>query len=352
MSGVRVHEMREAEYDAWSRLVAESPSGSPYAQPEYLDALCTVAGGNFLLLGAWRGDELVGGLPLYVRRSTAGWFVAPRLLLYYVSPVIRAGGSKYPSERTARQIELLGALADAIAARRYAHVELRCRDAITDVRAFMQRGWRAEPGYSYLVPLHDLSAAWARVEQNLRRLIRRAEQAGVTFGEDDNEVTAFYELHRRTLERRDMAAYLPHPAFQTWYARLRSQGLCRLYAARLADGTPAAFQLVLTGVHPVSHTVAAAADPAFLNLGVNAFLRWRSLEALAAQGYQGNDLTDAALNSVTHFKSQLGGDLVTCMVLRAPSSLRWRVMTGLERRYRGLRNRVAEAMHRALEGRE
>jgi hypothetical protein len=65
-------------------------------------------------------------------------------------------------------------------------------------------------------------------------------------------------------------------------------------------------------------------------MGASAFLRWRGFEALAALGYQANDLTDAALNPVTHFKSQLGGDLETALVLTAPQSLRRRVAGGIE----------------------
>ena len=53
----------------------------------------------------------------------------------------------------------------------------------------------------------------------------------------------------------------------------------------------------------------AGADSAHIKSGVTAFLRWKVFEHLCAEGYQANDLTDAALNPVTHFKSQLGGKL-------------------------------------------
>ena len=67
---------------------------------------------------------------------------------------------------------------------------------------------------------------------------------------------------------------------------------------------------------------AAAADPAFLNTGATAFLRWKVFETLSSLGYAANDLTDAALNPVTHFKSQLGGDLELCLVLENPEAPR------------------------------
>lgn len=340
MSKVEVRALTESEYGQWNRLVAESPDGSPYALPEYLDALCSAGGGRFSILGVWRGGELAGGLPLYEREAGARMrFVAPRLLLYYLGPVLRDSTTKYPSQRTSRQVEALGALADALSGR-YDRVQLKCRHTVADVRPFQARGWLAWPSWSYVVALDDMAAAWGRVEQNLRRLVDRCTRQGMSFAEDD-DVRGFHALHRVTLARKDAAAYLPEAPFCRFVMALRSRGLCRLYVARLPDGQAIAAQLVLTGPHPVSHTVSAAADPAHLGTGVNAFLRWRSFEALAALGYRGNDLTDAALNPVAHFKSQLGGDLVTCMVLDSPTSFRWRARQVVNRAVSRLRGAAA-----------
>jgi hypothetical protein len=53
-------------------------------------------------------------------------------------------------------------------------------------------------------------------------------------------------------------------------------------------------------------------------MGATAFLRWKVFEVLSGLGYAANDLTDAALNSVAHFKSQLGGTLEMCLILEKP----------------------------------
>jgi hypothetical protein len=79
-----------------------------------------------------------------------------------------------------------------------------------------------------------------------------------------------------------------------------------------------ASQLVLLGSHPVCHTVSAGTDSEYMKSGVSAFLRWKSFERLSEMGYKGNDMTDAALNPVTHFKSQFGGDLHLNLVLTKP----------------------------------
>ncbi len=315
--------LTEPEYDAWARLVAESPDGSPYSLPAYLDALCAAAGGRFTILGAFRGEEPAGGLALYLRDGPGGRWAGPRLLLYYHSPVLRRAESKYPSVRTSRDLETLGALAGAVTEMGLDAVTLKCRHTVTDVRPFLARGWQAHPSYTYVVPIADLGAQRGSVEQNLRRLIDRCGRDGMTVTEDD-DFESFHALHVRTLDRKDAQPYLPAEPFRRYWRGIRAAGLGRLFHARLPDGRVIASQLVLAGPHPLTHTVSAAADPEFLRLGANAFLRWRAFEALRASGHAANDLTDAALNPVTHFKAQFGGDLVQCLVLEAPSSRRWR----------------------------
>ena len=320
---LRVRPLSETEADAWERLVRESPHGSVYATRAYLDALCEATGGRHRILVAERGGELAGGVALYEERSRLGPHVSDRRLLYYNGPVLRAAATRYPSERTAREVETLGALAEEIERLGLASVRLKCRGSLRDARAFQARGWGVEVAYTYVVDLAEPVAAWARVERNLRRLVERCAEAGATVAEDGDFAT-FFRLHEGTSRRKGAPLYLPEKAFRRWFERLRERGLAALFHARLPSGEVIASQIVLLG-HPVTHTVAAAADPEHQRLGANAFLRWKVMEELARRGFVANDLTDAALNPVTHFKSQLGGELTPCLVVSSPPTLRYRL---------------------------
>jgi hypothetical protein len=349
VSGTEVVALEPAAYEEWDGFVATSPDGAIYATTAYLDALCAAAGGRFRVMAVRRGDELAGGLALYERESAFGTYVSPRLLLYYNGLVLRRYDTKYPSQQTSRDVEALSLLADALSARGYGHVLLKNRETVEDVRPFLARGWVARPSYSYVVPLADPPALWQRMEQNLRRLVTRCETRDGLRVSDDDDFDAFYRLHEVTLGRRGVAAYLPREAFAGYVARLRAAGLARLFQARLPDGRVIASQLVLLGRHPVTHTVSAAGDPEFNKLGAQAFLRWKTFEALAGLGYKANDLTDAALNPVTHFKAQLGGDLAVSLVLEAPGtrSFRWgTALAALPRRARSAAGRIARRLPR------
>ena len=324
-------ELDASELPAWRALISNSPDGSVYSDPDYLNALADVTAANVRFVGLYRNGNLEGGVALYERRSWTGLYVGMRLLLYYGGPVLARYQTKYPSEQTARHTGALTCLAEYLGEAGYATITFKGLPSLTDVRAFIAAGWKVHPAYSYVVDLRDLEAQWGRVEKNLRRLIKRCQaREGVGF-EADNDFESFFRLHEATLARRGLSPYLAKDRFQAFFEAIAERGLAQICTARLGDGRAVASQLVLLGKHANSHTVSAAGDQAFASIGAQAFLRWRTFEHLAELGYTSNDLTDAALNSVTHFKSQFGGRLVSSFVLEAPMSLSARLGIRAER---------------------
>jgi hypothetical protein len=330
---LEVVELAADRLEDWATFVRESPHGSPYSLPAYLEALCAAGGGRYAVLAALRSGELVGGIGVYERSSPAGTYVQPRLLLFYNGLVLREYATKYPSERTARSAEVVGAIAEALMSRGYGRVELRCRSSFTDARPLLELGWDVVPSYTYTLPLGDLEAQWGRAEQNFRRLVERGRESGLTLTVDQ-DFAAFYRLHRLTADRKGAPLYLEASAFESYYDALRAADLCHLYHALLPDGRVVASQLVLCG-HSVTHTVSAAADPEHTRTGANAFLRWSAAEDLAARGHTANDLTDATLASVAHFKSQMGSTLELCLVASRTLSTKFGAQLAA---YRGLQN--------------
>ena len=309
--------LSESEYEEWDRFVSTSPLGSVYSTTKYLRTLCSVTGGTFRILAVRKGDELAGGVGLYEVKCPFGTYVTPRLLLYYNGIVLRDYQTRYPSQRTSRLLETMEGIERGVRGCGYARIVLRNQSAFADARIFLDNGWSALPTYTYVVPLADLAVLWNKLEQNLRRLINRCHQGSIQFTEDD-DFGSFYSMHTQTAERKGASLYLPDESFRGYFDSLRAQGLCKLYHARMPSGRSIASQLVLLGSHPCAHTVSAAAEREFHNLGANAFLRWKVFEALSRMGYAANDLTDAALGPVTHFKSQLGGELTLCLALQGP----------------------------------
>jgi len=316
--------LTENDYDRWDEFVASSPDGSIYSTAKYLDVFCSVTSAKFAILAALKNDEIFGGVALYERSSRLGTFVSPRLFLYYNGLVLKDFETTYPSKRTGRRIEVMSLLEEHLSQKNYARLSLNNRSTIEDVRPFKKDGWTVDINYTYVAPLTDMKRLWDRTEQNLRRLINRCVKKDIQFAKDD-DFESFFKLHLEIHQRKGVSLYLPHDQFKHYFEKLWAQGLCQLYFARLPGGQPIAAQLVLLGSHPISHTVCAGADAELQKIGANPFLRWKVFEDLSGRGYTGNDLTDAALNPVTHFKSQLGADLEVCFHLKKPDSFLFRV---------------------------
>lgn len=326
---VVVRDLEPTEHDQWRAVVSGSAHGSVYALPEYLGALCRATGANYRLVGAYYDGRLVGGVPLFERHWRTGTYVANRLLLYYNGIVLNLPPKKFHSDQTAQEQQVLAALASELEARRYAHVLLHNRSTVLDVRPFLARGWQESLSYTYVLPLTNPSEQWERIDQNLRRLILRCEREGVTYREDD-DFDALFLLHLRTHQRKGAPLYLPETVFRTFFSEVSAAGLARLGHA-VFDGKVIASQLMLTGPHPVAHTVCAGADDEYLRTGASGFLRWHASLALARDGYMANDLTDAGLNPVTRFKSQFGAELTPTWTVSRTDSRLYRLEAALRR---------------------
>ena len=239
-SGTSTRILEAGEHAAWNQFVAASADGSPYANTAYLER--AVRGGRRDVPGPGRrdGGELAGGIALYERPSRWGVYLEPRLLLQYNGFVLRPARSQYPSEVTAHNVKVLQALGGAVARRSYATCVVKSRATLADGRVFGQFGWKVWPTYTYVVPLDDLAAQWGLVEQNLRRLVKRAEKEGLTVTEDD-DFASFYRLHLDTHRRKGAPLYLPEASFRAYVERLRALGLwagCSTPACRTAGPSP------------------------------------------------------------------------------------------------------------------
>ena len=321
--------MSRGEFASWDAFVAQAESGSIYSTTNYLEALCSAAGGTFRIAVIESSTGIVGGVALYDVSTRWGRICRPRLLLQYTSPVIDCGSSQYPSSQTSLLVNVQTLLADFLADQDYASIVLKCLPPITDIRAMLAHGWRATPTYTYIMWLDDLEARWQRVDRNIRRLIRKAGEKNLTIS-DDTDFDRFFEMHEATHHRKGAPIYMPKPEFHHFFSTLHKKGLAKLFHARESSGRSVAAQLVLLGQHPITHTVSACSDAQSNFQGSNAFLRWSVFEELAGMGYAGNDLTDASLNSVTRFKSQFGGALSLCFALESRESMIFRIGNAAE----------------------
>jgi hypothetical protein len=175
----------EAEDTDWASFVMSAPSGSIYAQPEYLDAQCRAADARFRIRAVRQGEATLGGLGLYERAGSLGRNVSLPRLSYYKGPALRRHQTKYPSEQMARNLERLAATEGALRDAWSASIALKPRSVVADDRRFLSAAWRGAHAYTYVVSITNTEETRSRIEQNLRRPIDRRGPADLVFSEDD-----------------------------------------------------------------------------------------------------------------------------------------------------------------------
>lgn len=339
---IEVSTLGADQYSEWDSFVREqATTGSIYSTACYLETLCRGGGGSFSIVAARGAGGILGGAALYFERELGHTLARNRLLLYYNGLVLKESLVDNGASDLSAVVE---ALREALEAAPCAALTLHNRGgAAVDWRGLLANGWAVEPTYTLVAPLTDIDLLWRRLDKNARRLVRRAQEAGLS-GEIDNDGAALYQLHLETHERKGAPLYLGRPQFESYVENIVAAGLGSVVTARLPDGTPAAAQLVLHGPHPGSHTVCAGAAEKHLQSGAAYLLRWRAFEELAKLGYRDNDLTDAALGPVTRFKQQLGADLVMNLAAHSPQSLSYRLARQARSGCSAIKSRIARSL--------
>lgn len=316
-----VRQIRTAEHEQWKQVLASAPEGSPYLLPEYLSAIAKATDRPTpTLIGIFENEtDLVGGIGLYRYPVTFGEAASSRLMLYYNGPFLRPAKASVPYRREQYRRRLHTLLESYLRELDLQFIRFKARDVECDYRHFIAKGWQAKPVYSYVVDLRNLDAAWDRIDNNLRRLIRRCDTAGMQF-HTNGSFDSFFAMHFDTHKRKGAPLYLPRERFRNFVEEIVNRGQAKLFQVSLETGEPIASQLVLCGHHPVAHTICAGAYEVHQQSGCNALLRWRVCQWLASKGHHAVDLTDAHNPEVAKFKSQLGAELVCAMQVELPPS--------------------------------
>jgi hypothetical protein len=303
---------------AWRRLVSSALGATPVHDPLISQVAALAPGCQWSALGVWRDGQLVGGVAVVSNEHGDVW---PQSLAPYNSPLIAPLPGALPATRYRHESAVAGALLGELATR-HRFVSLRLRPRSIDVRKIVESGWKLTTTFTYEIDVVDLERAWRNIDDNRRRLIRRAERLGCTVREASGYSVGLVEevnrLHRmmrdgyRTSTDLDEQGW--HQALQLYF----EAGLARLLTVSDAGGDVVAFVLT-TNTRPVSTLLATGADPSRLDSGAGALLRWRMLCELSSGGVETVDLNGARIGPEGRFKASFGGELVDRWELSTPA---------------------------------
>jgi FemAB-related protein (PEP-CTERM system-associated) len=187
--GVGVRVSQETDGFAWDRFVDAHPGARQYHRWVWKRVVERSFGHRTLYLSARRGGEIAGVLPLVVMKSALFGRFLVSLPFFNYGGVLAVGGD---SEVEAA---LFAAAAAAGAAERASFVELRHEREHVGLAATRSHK------VAMVLPLPPtVEALWKSFDTRNRNHIRKAQNAGLTFGIDEpGGLAAFYDVFSRNM---------------------------------------------------------------------------------------------------------------------------------------------------------
>ncbi|MCS6929405.1 MAG: GNAT family N-acetyltransferase [Saprospiraceae bacterium] len=315
MAGYSTAERIERQ-EAYRRLAAHAPDMPVFLKPFYLDAVCGPEHWSAAL--AYRGSQVVGGLPFFLKRKLCWLYVAMPLLCRFMGPYV------LPEFRSVRrEIPLLRALLCDLPP--LAAFEQDFHYMAANWLPFYWAGFRQTTRYSYTATLTDLASLQANLAPDYRnsKLPKAAMRVEVHRGGD---LRLFYDVHNRSYARQGLQAPFPFSLLARLDQALAAQH-CRevFWAIDRHTGAPHAVAYVVWDEHSAYYLLAGE-DPTLRNSGAGILLAWEAMRfALEELRVATFDFLGSMLPAIERVRRQLGAEPRPYFRIQKEWSLLWRI---------------------------
>ncbi|HUT64214.1 MAG TPA: hypothetical protein VMZ04_09690 [Anaerolineae bacterium] len=178
----------------WDKFVEASPQGTVFSTSQWLNAVSSVQGGEPLMVGVWKNDQLIAGVScIHIAHGPFKKATSP-VMTPYGGIIYRPDPGKRHSEAESFNMSCAQQLIKYLNTR-YHQVFLVHTPEFKDIRPFTWAGWSEKVHYTYIMDITDTKRLWDLLECNVRTVIRNAESTLELGGPIDTE--HFMELYKR-----------------------------------------------------------------------------------------------------------------------------------------------------------
>lgn len=198
------------------------------------------------------------------------------------------------------------------ATREAIYVEIRCEEDMSEYKeVFEASGFEYQPHYNVKIKCDSGKEALARMDENRRRQIKRANESGAEckFADEIDEVDAFYELLRRHYKNKVKKPLFPLEFFE----KMISTDAGRLLICT-QDGKIIGGMLQVSTDDTVYDYYACGLDAEYSVASPSVLLYWKTITNAIEEGQTTFDTMGAGVPGVPYgvrdFKLRFGGELV------------------------------------------
>jgi hypothetical protein len=290
--------MSPESYDVWDRLVLESQAGTIYHTAQWVVTVSKAVGDRSVIYGVYDGEDLIGGVPVQVRRK-GPFSVARRAFATPYSGLVMRNNQS--SKADAELKHVIGQFA-----RGFSRVTLTASPFMNGPA--LPPTWSSRERHTYLLSTGNLRGLWRGLASEARNRIRKAEKLGITaqrfFGEPD-----FYALFQQLFSDKGTGVPFDRDSFTRFVSRIEELAIGRAYEARTKDGDLCAACLVVYDRKRAYYSLAAS-DEVLRKTGAPSLLVWHILREFNPQVGE-FDFGGANVPAVAQFKKKFRGRLVS-----------------------------------------
>jgi lipid II:glycine glycyltransferase (peptidoglycan interpeptide bridge formation enzyme) len=285
---------------AWDAFVDQSPQRMCFYKTAWIGGLNRHLGQNNVVIGAYEGKELIGGIALsqygkFGVRGVRRPFATP-----YCNPIFHRSLDKDEVRGVTR--ELLRFLRSQYQIVSVTHSFQSCAvDDCAECAHVVRKKW------TLVLKLNDLEEVWKHFHGELRNRIRKAQKERISVAQA-RATDDFYRLYDAMFKAQGRRVSFGREQFQRLCEQLRLEDVGRVYEARDAEGRLHAAALITLDARMAFYTLSGA-DPELRRSGANSLLLWEIFRDLSSP-IRSFDMVGANLRTITRFKKQFGGALV------------------------------------------
>jgi len=291
---------------SWNKLWKEAIGGRVYSSTIWLEAVSDAYGLELKILGVFNGAELVGGLPLFIKKKQ---IIIPPFTPYN-SVILKLSETKYPYKKIYRIHSIMLNLIEYLEKQgKYSQITFIHTPDIRDIRPFIWKGWRVSPLYTYVLSISNVDDLKKKISHNARKNLKRCKKEKI-YIEESEKFDILFNLLKLTFSRRKRLAPLNYKKLRKIYETLSKRRNAKLFIAFTKEGVPISARIItLDDDFPIAHDWVAGSDPKYFSTGGTTCLLWYIIEWLSSRGFKFLDLNGANIPSIAKFKSNFGGNL-------------------------------------------
>ena len=274
--------LEDYEYSLWNELAVQSPQGSIFHNSDYLRMVADASSRKINIYGCFKDDELVGGCPLFVKRSRGGNSAISK------GPNTPYAGFLLPDQDSTnvRKSELvqhgiLNTLCDRIQRDRYSSITITNSPDLLDIRPCLWRGWEGRVAYTYYVNLEG--NFFERFSKGVRREVRKAVDAGI-YVEKLGDAAIHHKLLTQVFGRQELDAPADKNFFTNMLDFIERKKCGSMWVARDEPGNVLASRIWIWD-NKRAYAWSAASNQTSRDSGANQFLFVKLLEEIQRMGF-------------------------------------------------------------------